>query len=69
MSQHFFGLSRGVNNTQSVAVGTSDTGKDVQLVVVDGTANRSQVLLLMRLILAFFISGSSEVGNNTSSTI
>ena len=57
MAQHFFGLSRGTFPETNVTVGTADTGKEVQLVVVDSTANRKEVELLMKSILAYFVSG------------
>lgn len=57
MSQHFFGLNRGTVPETNVTVGTSDTGKEVQLVVVDGTANRKDVEMLMFSILNYFVSG------------
>ncbi len=56
MAQHFFGLNRGTVPETNVTVGTSDTGKEVQLVVTDSTANRKEVLMLMTSILAFYES-------------
>lgn len=51
MAQHFFGVSRGPDSFPAVTVGTSDTGKEVQIVTIDGTLNRKDAVLLARAII------------------